>query len=153
MRYRLRTLLGLLTLVACLVGVIVPMLRPSVHVRPNLFDAGNLIGGTHGTSVFNVSNRGLRPVQLRRVATVGRANSDVDDLTIPAGESRQIQVSWQYPPTQSDPSNSETIAHIRFESSDRRRPWIDLTTVGRVVAPSSAAQARRAPANMSPSRN
>src|SRR5262245_18645924 len=115
MRFRLRTLMGLLTLAALLVGTAVPMLRPSVYVRPNLFDAGNVFGGTHGTSVFNVSNRGSRPVDLRRHTTVGRARSDVDDLTIPAGEFRQILVSWQCPLRTASPAPASRSRAFGFK--------------------------------------
>jgi hypothetical protein len=133
MRFRLRTLLGLVLLAACLSGIAAAMLRPSVYVRPNVFDAGNVLGGTHGTSVFELSNRGSRPIYVEYDWIVGRADTSKERVAIPAGQSRQVQISWQCPAAADAPSQSQCIARIRFKTSDARRPWIDLTTVGRVV--------------------
>jgi hypothetical protein len=133
MRFRLRSLFALLTVIACLIGVVAWARRPSVDVLESVVDAGGVVRGTHGTSAFTVINRGSRPVRLTRDTTIGRAYCDADCVTIPAGESRQVLIRWQGPLPMDDFNRRRSIACIRFATSDRRRPWIELTTIGHLV--------------------
>src|SRR5687768_14698125 len=132
MRFRLRTLLIVITLLANGLGVAAWVWRPSIGVAESVVDVGVVRPDTRGTAAFVVHNRGFRLIELESDWIVGRAHCEPDQLTVPPGESRQCVVQWSSPRESSDSIGTEQIARIGLNTSDPRRPRIEFTVVGRV---------------------
>jgi hypothetical protein len=133
MRYHLRTLLALVTLVAIGLGLFTWARRPSLDVPVQVVDVGTVRAETSGSSVFRVVNRGSRPVTLVNAQTSNHCRFASDGkVSIPPGASHNVWVCWDVPKSNRPSTLKRRIAGLTMVTSDPNRQWIELAVVGQV---------------------